>query len=84
MTTATATVTSKGQITIPIVIRNALNLDAGSKVEFIETVAGEYKIVALNKNVQVLKGVLKKEAQPVTIEEMNQAIAEMAVKSVES
>lgn len=77
---ATATVTTKGQITIPLAIRNALNLEVGSKVEFVETTSGEYKIVPLNQSVQVLKGILKKKSRPVTIDEMNEAIAQMAVK----
>jgi antitoxin PrlF len=80
---ATATVTTKGQITIPVAVRNALNLDAGSKVEFIETSSGEYKIVPINKSVQVLKGVLKKRDQPVTLDEMNEAVANMAIRSME-
>jgi antitoxin PrlF len=80
---ATATVTTKGQITIPVAVRNALNLDAGSRVEFIETASGEYKIVPINKSVQVLKGVLKKRGQPVTVDEMNEAVANMAIRGME-
>lgn len=79
----TATVTTKGQITIPLAVRHALNLDVGSKVEFVETAAGEYKIVPLNQTVQVLKGVLKKRSEPVTVDEMNEAIAQMAVQRSE-
>lgn len=79
----TATVTSKGQITIPVVVRNALNLDAGSRVEFVETASGEYKIVPINQSVQVLKGILKKRGRPVTLEEIDEAIANMAVKSMD-
>lgn len=78
-----ATVTTKGQVTIPLAVRNALNLNPGSKIDFIETAGGEFKIVALNQNVQTLKGILKKKAKPVAIEDMNEAIAEMAVKGME-
>ena len=37
---ATATITTKGQITIPKSVRMKLKLEAGHRVEFIETDAG--------------------------------------------
>ena len=36
----TATMTSKGQITIPIEVRKALGLDAGDKIDFVEIEKG--------------------------------------------
>ena len=72
---ATATVTSKGQITIPASVRTALGLDAGSRVEFVELDDGQFAIVAATENVQSLKGMLKKPPTPVSIEQMNDAIA---------
>lgn len=72
---ATATVTSKGQVTIPVSVRNALGLDAGSRIEFVELQKGQYTIVAANDSVQSLKGMLRKPASPVSIEQMNDAIA---------
>lgn len=70
-----AKLTSKGQITIPANVRAALGLDAGSRVEFVETATGQFAIIAATEEVQSLKGMLKKPAKPVSIEEMNQAIA---------
>lgn len=70
-----AKLTSKGQITIPANVRAALGLDAGSRVEFVETGKGQFAIIAATDDVQSLKGMLKKPARPVTIEEMNVAIA---------
>ena len=70
-----AKLTSKGQITIPANVRAALGLDAGSRVEFVETGKGQFAIIAATEEVQSLKGMLKKPARPVSIEEMNQAIA---------
>ena len=68
-----ATVTSKGQITIPAAVRSAMSLDAGTKVEFIEMEPGQFKIVPINRSVKRLKGMFAHKAQsrPVTIEEMN-------------
>jgi antitoxin PrlF len=76
---ATATVTSKGQITIPSQVRNALGLEAGDRVEFVEQGKGQFAIVAATRSVQELKGRFQsKRGKPVTIEEMNAAIAKRA------
>lgn len=78
---ATATVTSKGQITIPISVREALGIDTGSRIEFVETEKGKYAIVPATSSVQVLKGMLRKPDKPVSIENMNQAIAVQGAKA---
>jgi antitoxin PrlF len=78
---ATATVTSKGQITIPLQVRTALGVDAGDRVEFVEIEKGQFAIVAATRSVKELKGMFRRKAQPVTIEEMNAAIARRASKS---
>jgi AbrB family looped-hinge helix DNA binding protein len=70
-----AKLTSKGQITIPANVRAALGVEAGSRLEFVETGKGQFAIIAATEEVQSLKGMLKKPATPVTIEEMNLAIA---------
>jgi AbrB family looped-hinge helix DNA binding protein len=76
---ATATVTSKGQITIPAQVRNALGLEAGDRVEFVEQGKGQFAIVAATRSVQELKGRFQgKRSKAVTIEEMNAAIAKRA------
>lgn len=72
---ATATVTSKGQITIPANVRQALQVEAGDRVEFVELSPGEYLFLAANRSVTELKGMFGKPKRTVTIEEMNQAIA---------
>ena len=72
---SSATVTSKGQITIPIDVRQALNVDAGDRVEFVEIEAGRFEVVAATRSVRELRGMFGKAAKRVTIEEMNRAIA---------
>ena len=72
---SSATVTSKGQITIPASVRAALGLEAGSRVEFVETDSGKFAIVPVTSPITSLKGMLRKPAKPVSIEQMNQAIA---------
>jgi len=72
----TATMTSKGQITIPAAVRLALGLDTGSRVEFVEIENGQFALVAATEKVQSLKGLLNKPAAAVSIEQMNQAIVQ--------
>jgi antitoxin PrlF len=71
----TATVTSKGQITIPAQVREALNVGAGDRVEFVEVAPGRYEFIAATRSVTDLKGMFGKPAKVVSIEEMNAAIA---------
>ncbi|HXA47757.1 MAG TPA: AbrB/MazE/SpoVT family DNA-binding domain-containing protein [Burkholderiaceae bacterium] len=78
---ATAMITSKGQVTIPAAVRAALGLEAGSRIEFVETEKGKFSIVPATSPVQELKGMLRKPAKPVTIEQMNQAIAAQGAKA---
>jgi antitoxin PrlF len=78
---ATATLTSKGQVTIPVSVRTALGLDAGSRIEFIELEKGRFAIVPVTRSIQELKGVLRKPARAVSIEDMNEAIASEAAKA---
>ena len=54
----TATITSKGQVTIPKDVRTRLGIDAGDRVEFIEIQDGVFQIVAVTQDVQVLKGIV--------------------------
>ncbi len=76
---ATATLTSKGQITIPRRVRTALGIDAGDRVEFVETDRGQFAMIAATRSVQELKGLFRgKRSKPVSIEEMNAAIAKRA------
>ena len=76
---AAATVTSKGQVTIPARVRAALGVDAGDRIEFVEVEKGQFAIVAATRSVQELKGLFRgKRTKPVSIEEMNAAIARRA------
>jgi AbrB family looped-hinge helix DNA binding protein len=70
-----ATLTSKGQITIPATVRAALGVDAGDRVEFVEIAAGRYEVIAATRPVTALKGMFGKPRKSVSIETMNAAIA---------
>lgn len=71
----TATITSKGQITIPAAVREALGVDGGDRVEFVEIAPGRYEFIAATRPVTDLKGMFGKPRKSVSIEEMNAAIA---------
>jgi antitoxin PrlF len=74
-----ATVTSKGQITIPAEVRNKLGLDPGDRVQFVETREGEFSIVPATGSVRELKGLFRgRRPKPVSLEEMDRAIAKGA------
>lgn len=79
---ASATITSKGQITLPLRVREALGLDAGDRVEFVEIEKGRFAIVPATRSVRELKGIFRdRRRKPVSIEEMNDAIARRAAGS---
>lgn len=69
----TATLTSKGQVTIPADVRQRLGLESGDRIEFIQ-MDGGYAIKPAIDDVRSLKGLLRKPAKPVSIDDMNAAI----------
>lgn len=77
----TATLTSKGQITIPADVRRALNVQTGDRVEFVQVQPGRFELVAATRSVRELKGMLGKPTRTLSIEEMNRVIAEQGAKA---
>jgi AbrB family looped-hinge helix DNA binding protein len=69
-----ATLTSKGQITIPLAVRRKLGLDTGDRVEFVELAPGEFALKPATEDVRSLKGMIRPPARPVSIAAMNAAI----------
>lgn len=78
---STATLTSKGQITIPAIVRSALGVEAGDRVEFVQVEPGRFELIAATQSVTSLKGLVRKPGVPVTIEKMNETIAAHGAKS---
>ena len=77
---SSATLTSKGQITVPRDVRKRLGLDAGDKVEFVEIEQGLFAIKPVIEDVRSLKGLLKKPEKPVSVQDMNAAIYARAAR----
>ena len=71
----TATVSSKGQITIPANVRQSLQVVAGDRVEFVEVEPGRFEFFAATRSVRELRGMFGKARKSVSIDEMNKVIA---------
>ncbi|MCU7937443.1 MAG: AbrB/MazE/SpoVT family DNA-binding domain-containing protein [Candidatus Thiodiazotropha sp. (ex Dulcina madagascariensis)] len=69
-----ATITSKGQITIPKEIRDSLDLHTGDKINFIIDDQGKVSFVPATRNVTTLKGIVTKPDKPVSIEDMKATV----------
>ncbi|HET8865124.1 MAG TPA: AbrB/MazE/SpoVT family DNA-binding domain-containing protein [Gracilimonas sp.] len=73
---ATATITSKGQVTIPKKIREKLGLKPGDKIDF-EVEKGDLKVSRKKYSIEETFGMLYRENQKsYTVEEMDEKLAE--------
>ena len=73
--------TSGGRITIPSKVRSALGVRPGDRINFVEIEEGQFAITAATGSVKELKGMLRsKRSKPVSIKDMNAAIARGASK----
>lgn len=72
---ALATLTTKGQVTIPKKIRDLLNLNSGDKIEITTTEKGEAVIRPISKKVDdIFCKLHNPNRKPVSIEAMDEAI----------
>jgi AbrB family looped-hinge helix DNA binding protein len=71
---SSATLSVKGQVTIPKNVREKLGLHTGDRIEFVEMEQGVFKIVPSTHDVTELKGIIKKPEKVVSLETMEQAI----------
>ena len=71
-----STITSKGRTTLPKAVREALSLQAGDRVRYI--VLGDEVMILPVRPTSRLFGKLKYDGPPVTLEDMDRAIAEGA------
>ena len=77
----TSTVTSKGQVTIPKSIRDALGVGPGDRVLFVRHDDGTVVVRPETVDVRSLKGMLKDRVRrPISVEEMNEAIERAVVE----
>jgi AbrB family looped-hinge helix DNA binding protein len=72
---STATLTSKGQTTIPKEVRERLNLKPGDRLDFIFDEDGTLRVVPLNVRLDDLKSILPAPKRVLSNEELDEAIA---------
>ena len=75
-----ATITSKGQVTIPKPIRDRLHLEPGDRIDFIVEEDGGLRVRPVAASMTRLKGMVPRPGFPVSIEEMDEAIARAATR----
>jgi antitoxin PrlF len=73
---SSAKVTSKGQVTIPRKVRQALQVEAGDRIDFVVESSDRVVIRKPGRSLLSLKGLLHRtNRKPVTLEDMDDAIA---------
>ena len=71
-----ATLSSKGQVTIPRAIRQALKVEVGDRIDFVLEAEGRVVVRPTLGDVTSLKGLLRRPGRkPVSLKQMNAAIA---------
>jgi antitoxin PrlF len=63
-------------------VRERLGVEAGDKIEFVETEPGVFKLIAATRDVRELKGPIPKPAKPVTAAQMSRVIARMGARLI--
>ena len=74
------TITSKGQVTLPIEARRRLGLETGTRLEVLVTDDNHIEMVPLTHSLASLKGMAPKPKKRVSLKDMEAAIAEGATK----
>lgn len=76
---STATLTSKGQTTIPKEIRDRLHLKPGDRLEFVLQPDGKVLMIPATVDVRDLKGILPRPKRKLSLGEMDRTIRDAAV-----
>ena len=70
-----ATLTSKGQLTLPKDVRVALGVGPGDRVDFIRMEDGNFAVLPATHSVKSLKGIVARPRKSVSLADMDKAIA---------
>lgn len=70
-----ATLTAKGQLTLPKDVRIALGIGPGDRVDFVRMEDGNFAVMPATHSVKNLKGLIPKPKKAVSLEDMDRAIA---------
>jgi antitoxin PrlF len=73
-----ASITSKGQVTVPVEARRRFGLHPGSRVDFVVNDQDHLEMIPIADSVQRLKGMVRKPVRALSLEDMDHAVAEGA------
>ena len=76
-----ATLTSKGQITVPRDVRKELGLEPGTKVSFVHNAEGDIVVQRVGRSVKELSGALPYSGPALTIHEMDEAVGKAVLRA---
>lgn len=77
----TATITSKGQVTIPAEVRKRLGLKAGDRIDFVFRQDGNVVLKSKRIPFEELRGIVRsRRRKPLSIRDMHKVIEEAAVE----
>jgi antitoxin PrlF len=77
----TATITSKGQVTLPKKVREALKVGPGDQIDFVVEDSGQVSVRPVQIDVTELRGLLHRPGmRPASLDEMDAAIARAHAK----
>ncbi len=80
----TATLTSKGQITLPKEVRSHLRLSEGDRLEFLIAQDGSVQVRPVSGSVRRLQGIFRREGAPgQSLEQMEEAISHFVAEDQE-
>ena len=77
----TATLTSKGQLTLPKAIRDLLGVGPGDRVVFWEADDGRVIVEPQTVDIRSLRGSLKPKRKDISVEDMNETIRQAGTRS---
>ncbi len=79
-----ATVTVKGQVTVPKAIRDHLKIETGTQLDFKLNEDGSISVRSLKRSALSIVGLLRQPGRAaVTVEQMNLAVADAAAERVQ-
>lgn len=74
------TMSSKGQVTIPVEIRNMLRLNIGDRIDFVVFDKNRVELMPKKGSTSALKGLVKWSGRSATLAQMDEAIANEACR----
>ena len=75
-----ATMTSRGQVTLPKPIRDKLNLRPGDKIEFMIVEDGSLLVTPCTAPVTRLKGMVPRPETPLSLEDIDKTVAQAVAR----